>query len=53
MSMMSCQADHGARRGCHGKFIRIGMRIFVWKAVEGLTCERPEGRGLVACGVWL
>ena len=36
MSMMSCQADHGARCCCHGKFIRTGMRIFVWKTVEGL-----------------
>ena len=37
MSMMSCQVDHGARCCCHGKFIRTGMRIFVWKTVEGLT----------------
>ena len=36
MSMMSCQADQGARYCCHGKFIRTGMRIFVWKTVEGL-----------------
>ena len=36
MSMMSCQVDHGARCCCHGKFIRTGMRIFVWKTVEGL-----------------
>ena len=37
MSMMSCQADHGARCCCHWKFIRTGMRIFVWKTVEGLN----------------
>ena len=37
MSMMSSQADHGARCCCHGKFIRTGMRIFVWKTVEGLN----------------
>ena len=36
MSMMSCQADHGTRCCCHGKFIRTGMRSFVWKTVEGL-----------------
>ena len=37
MSMMSCQADQGVRCCCHGKFIRTGMRIFVWKTVEGLS----------------
>ena len=40
MSMMSCQAYHGARCCCHGKFIRTGMRIFVWKTVEGLRFSK-------------
>ena len=41
MSMMSCQADHGTRCCCHGKFIRTGMRIFVWKTVEGAGPPPP------------
>ena len=45
MSMMSCQVDHGARCCCHGKFIRTGMRIFVWKTVEGLKKEIERERG--------
>ena len=42
MSMMSCQVDHGARCCCHGKFIRTGMRIFVWKTVVGLRQDPLE-----------